>query len=137
MNKKVMILIVFVECVLAILLIAVLGKAVESYNYEVGAQEIYFKTAAAGERLENGETVQLDRTDRGYQLYYEILPSDTSDKTVTFRSSKPDSVVVDQTGYVTFFDDVDVSITVTTKNGKSATVVLVPKRATSGTVVID
>ena len=136
MNKKVMILIVIVECILAILLIAVLGKAVESYNYEVGAQEIYFKTAA-GERLENGEALQLERTDRGYQLYYEILPTNTSDKTVTFRSSKPDSVVVDQTGYVTFFDDVDVSITVTTKNGKSATVVLVPKRETSGTVVID
>ena len=136
MSKKAMILIVIVECILAILLIAVIGKAVESYYYEVGVQEIYFVTDA-GERIESGASIKLDRTDRGYQLHYEIVPSDTTDKSVTFRASKPDLVEVDETGYVTFFEDVDVSITVTTKNGKSATVVLVPKRDTSGEVVID
>ena len=44
MSKKVMILIVVIECVLSILLIAVLGKALESYFYEVAAQEICFTT---------------------------------------------------------------------------------------------
>ena len=37
MNKKVMILIVVIECVLSILLIAVIGKAIESYYKEVEA----------------------------------------------------------------------------------------------------
>ena len=44
MSKKVMILIVVIECVLSILLIAVLGKAAESIFYEVAAQDIYFTT---------------------------------------------------------------------------------------------
>ena len=44
MSKKVMILIVVIECVLAILLIAVIGKAMESFFYEVSARDIYFTT---------------------------------------------------------------------------------------------
>lgn len=44
MNKKVMILIVVIECVLAILLIAVIGKAMESLFYEVNARDVFFTT---------------------------------------------------------------------------------------------
>jgi len=131
-----MILIVFIECVLSILLIAVLGKAAESLFSEIGMQEIYF-TTESGERIERDAIIEVARTDRGYQLYYDIYPEATSDKSVTFRSNKPDLVEVDDTGYVTFFDDVDVAITVTSKNGKSATIVLVPKRNNQGTVVLD
>lgn len=39
-----MILIVVIECILAILLIAVIGKAMESFFYEVSAREICFTT---------------------------------------------------------------------------------------------
>ena len=44
MNKKIVILVVVVECILAILLISVMGLAIESYFNEVNAQEISFTT---------------------------------------------------------------------------------------------
>ena len=53
MNKKVMILVVLLECVLSILLIAILGMAIESFNNEVEAEEIHFATSE-GKILEPG-----------------------------------------------------------------------------------
>ena len=136
MNKKIVILIVIVECVLSILLIAVIGLAIESSHTEVGCREIYFATAE-GERIEQGTIVEVERPDKGYQLHYEIVPENTSDKAVTFTSSKPEKVMVNESGYVTFIEDTDVVITISTKNGKTASVTLVPKRNTHGTIVLD
>ena len=133
MNKKIVILVVIVECILAILLISVLGKAIESLYREVDCQRVNF-TTADGEILEDGAVVQVDRPDRGYQLYYTLYPDNTTDKAVTFTSSKPDVVTVSETGYVNFDIDTDVVITISTKNGKTATVVLMPKPKTNGNV---
>ena len=183
MNKKIVILVVVVECILAILLIGVIGLAIESIIGEVQAQEIYFTVGGEETTLKPSETgkgwttagngqyiltpgsiyrekekvlewlptpdhsddvepdqdimIEVARPERGYQLQYVISPSNTSEQTVTFTSNKPDQVTVDESGYVTFFEDVDVSITVSTKNGRTATVILFPKRNMNADVEIE
>ena len=136
MNKKVMILIVIVECVLAVLLIGVIGLAIESNYKSVDCREIYF-TTEDGTRLESDAVLEVPRPDRGYQLYYEMLPEDVTETTVRFTSGKPDMVLVNDSGYVTFIEDTDVVITISSQNGKTATITLVPKRNTHGNVVLD
>ena len=149
-----MILIVVIECVLSILLIAVIGKAIESYYKEVEAQEIYF-TTAEGEILLPGmlykekegttETIDSDRIiievarpDRGYQLHWLIIAEETSDRSVIFNARAQDKnveVTVDENGFVHFEDDVVVTITISTKNGRTATVLLTPRQGSQGGVV--
>ena len=136
MNKKVMILIVVIECVLAVLLIGVIGLAIESAYKEVTCQGVYFMTED-GQKLSDDDVIEVARPDKGYQLYYGFDPEDTTDKTVKYSTSKPDKVTVNESGYVTFIEDTDVVITISTKNGKTATITLVPKRNTHGTVVFD
>ncbi len=127
MNKKIVVIVVIVECILAILLISVLGKAIETYFTEIECQEIYF-VDETGARIDKPVEIELTDRRREYQLIWAMSPSDTSDKAVVFTSNKPDSVEVDESGNVNFFDDTDVVITVSTKNGKTASITLVPKR---------
>ena len=138
MNKKVMILIVIVECILAILLIAVIGKAIENYHQEVFCEEIHFVNEQ-GEIIDD-TTVRVTNLVEGCQLHYVIVPSDATDQTVTFHSEKPNEVYVDELGHVTFLkqsSSTTASITVATKNGKTATVTVAPERDMSGIVHID
>ncbi len=154
MNKKVMILIVILECVLSILLIAVIGKAIETFFQETEAQEIYFTTADGAvlepstlykEKEGTTETIESDqiiievaRPDRGYQLHWLIIADNTSDRTVRFNaiSQNPDvEVTVDENGFVHFEDDVVATVTISTKNGRTATVLLVPRQKDIGGVV--
>ena len=154
MNKKVMILIVVIECVLSILLIAVLGKAIETYFTETEAQEIHF-TTAEGEILtpgtlykeKDGSTttieseqivIEVARPDRGYQLHWLIIAENTSDISVTFSVKSQDpsiEVTVDENGFVYFADDVVATVTISTKNGRTATVLLTPRQGNQGGVV--
>ena len=151
MNKKVMILIVLLECVLSILLVAVMGIAVETYFNDVEAQEIYF-TTATGERLSPGTlykekegttqaiesdqiVIEVNRPDRGYQLHWEVVAENTTDKSVTFLviSQNPDvEVTVDEDGFVHFDGDVVATVTISTKNGRTATVLLIPRQKDKG-----
>lgn len=136
MNKKVMILIVVIECVLAVLLIGVIGLAIESAYKDVTCQGIYFMTED-GVKLTEEDVLEVARPDRGYQLYYGFDPEDTTDKTVKYMTSKPEKVMVNETGYVTFIEDTDVTVTIISSNGKTATITLVPKRNTHGTIDLD
>lgn len=136
MNKKIIVIVVLLECVLAILLVSFLGKAIETYFNEVSAREVCFLDEK-GVPLEDDAIIEVERMDLGYQLAWRINPEKTSDKTIIFSSSKPDQVTVDDSGYVSFDLDTDVSITASTANGMTATVRLVPKRNTQGTVDID
>jgi len=138
MNKKAMILIVIVECILAILLIAVIGKAIENYHQEVFCEEIHFVNEK-GEIIDD-TTVRVTNLVEGCQLHYVIVPSDATDQSVTFHSEKPNEVYVDELGNVTFLkqsSSTTASITVVTKNGKTATVTVAPERDMSGIVHID
>ena len=138
MNKKIMILIVIAECVLAVFLIGVIGLAIESTYSGVDCREVYF-TTVDGVRLTSEDAVEVSLLEMqdGYQLYYKLDPENTTDVPVTFTTSKPDIVQVSETGLVTFREDTDVVITVSSKNGKTATITLVPKRSTHGTVELD
>ena len=136
MNKKIVVLVVVVECIVAILMIGVIGIAIEASNREILCQEIYFINAD-GEIYDNGAIVEVERPDKGFQLYYKMNPENTTDKSVTFSSSKPDDVEVSESGYVNFFIDTDVTITISTKNGKSASIILTPKRDMNGDVDIN
>ena len=154
MNKKVMILIVVIECVLSILLIAVVGKAIETYFNETEAQEIYF-TTADGAVLEGGTlyrekdgtiesidsdriVIEVARPDRGYQLHWQIIAENTTDRSVKFsaKSQDPDIVVsVDENGFVFFEEDTNATITISTKNGRTASVLLIPRQSGKGGTV--
>lgn len=135
MNKKIVILIVIVECVLSILLIAVIGLAIESTHNEIECKEIYF-TTAEGEKLEDGATLEVERPDMGYQLHYLLEPGNTTDKAVTFTSGNSAFATVNEVGYVTFIEDEAVSVTISSKNGKTATVYLIPLKKNHGTLVV-
>lgn len=157
MNKKVMILVVILECILSILLIAVLGKAIESFYVETEATQIHF-TTADGMVLEPGMlydekegtinrieserlVIEIDRPDKGYQLHWEVITKDTTDKSVTFHATSLDpnvEVSVDENGFVFFEDDIAATITISTKNGRTATVLLTPRqKETGGTIALE
>ena len=134
MNKKIIVIVVLLECVLAILLVSFLGKAIETYFNEVSAREVCFLDEK-GVPLEDDAIIEVERWDLGYQLECRINPEKTSDKTIIFSSSKPEDVSVDESGYVSFYKSTDVSITASTSNGMTATVRLVCKvEKTEGTV---
>ena len=157
MNKKVMILVVILECALSILLIAVLGLAIESFFNETEAEEIYF-TTLEGERLSPGTlykekegtvtainseniVIEVARPDKGYQLHWYIYAENTSDKSVIFNARSSDKnveVSVDENGFVFFEDDVNATITISTKNGRTATVLLIPRqKEKTGTITLE
>ncbi len=138
MNKKIVVIVVIVECVLAILLVSFLGKAIESAMKDVYCKEVCF-TNENGEKL-NGDPIMIELTDSNmsYQLYWRVEAKNTTKKEVEFISSKPDTVIVDATGIVTFFDVTDVTVTIRSTDGsnKSDTVTLIPKRNAGGDVDI-
>lgn len=129
MNKKVVVLAVFLECILAVLLVSFFGKMIEDLRDSILCEEICF-TYETGEKIEDGTLlkVSLSPTKRSYQLHWTIDPSNASNKEVEFISSKPEYVVIDETGLVTFFVDVDVIVTVRTLDGSGRTdsITLVP-----------
>ena len=136
MNKKIIVIVVLLECVLAILLVSFLGKAIETYFNEVNAREVCFLDEK-GVPLDDDAIIEVERWDFGYQLTWRINPEKTSDRTITFASSNPDRVTVDESGYVSFEDEnAYASITASTSNGITATVRVVPKKSNEGGTVI-
>ena len=147
MNKKVMVLVVILECIVSILLIAIMGIVVEAFTNETEAEEVHFLTSS-GEVMAPGHLykeqdgsvrevdndqiiIEVYRPDRGYQLHWEVITEKTTDKSVTFLaiSQNPDvEVKVDEDGFVHFDDDVVATVTVSTKNGRTATVLLIPRQ---------
>ena len=138
MNRKVVIIVVLVECILAVLLISFFGQAIFNNINNVPANEVYFVNQDGVKIEEKTIEVELSDSKLSYQLYWKIEPEKVTDKSVEFISSKPDFVTVSKTGLVTFYVETDVSITIRTLDGsnKSDTIVLVPKRNTSGEVEI-
>lgn len=138
MNRKVVIIVVLVECILAVLLISFFGQAIFNNIRNVPSNEVYFVNQDGVKIEEEAIEVELSDSKLSYQLYWKIEPEKVTDKSVEFISSKPDFVTVSKTGLVTFYVETDVSITIRTLDGsnKSDTIVLVPKRNTSGEVEI-
>ena len=138
MNKRVVFIIVLIECVLAVLLISIFGQAIFNAVNTVVVQEVYF-TYADGTKIEDGKTLSVELSDSkmDYQLYWEILPDNASNQKVTFTASKPDKVEVNAAGVVTFYDEVSVTIIIHTEDGNHYDeIVLIPVDNSSGDVDI-
>ena len=87
MNKKSLVLVIIVECVLAILLISFFGKAIEGLYEKTLCTDIYF-VDDDGNRLENDALLRVDINDSktDYQLKYVIEPNNASEKKVEFSA---------------------------------------------------
>lgn len=138
MNKKIVVIVVIVECILAVLLISFFGKAIENYRKQTLCQDIYF-TDENGVKIEDDVvlTVEITDSNSSTQLYWKIITEKTAEKSVELKSSNP-LVLVDNTGKVTFLDLVTVVITVYATDGseKSDSITLTIKQSTGGNVDI-
>lgn len=136
MNKKVVFLVVLLECILAIFIVSIFGHAIEDSRRQILCQDIYF-VDANGEKIEDGEMIEYELvgSDINYQLYWVMETDKTSNKEVIFESSNT-LVKVNSEGLVMFIEEVPVVITIraTDGSGKSDSVTLVPK---SGDIVVD
>lgn len=136
MNKKVVFLVVLLECILAIFIVSIFGHAIEDSRRQILCQDIYF-VDANGEKIEDGEMIEYELvgSDINYQLYWVMETDKTSNKEVIFESSNT-LVKVNSEGLVMFIEEVPVVITVraTDGSGKSDSITLVPK---SGDIVVD
>ena len=130
MNKKVVFLVVLLECILAIFIVSIFGHAIEDTRRQILCQDIYFVTES-GEKIEDGEMIEykLEGSNRSYQLYWVMETSETSNKEVMFESDNP-YVLVSDDGLVTFVKMVDAVITVKAidGSGKMDSITLVPIR---------
>ena len=130
MNKKVVFLVVLLECILAIFIISVFGRAIEDARRQILCQDLYFVTET-GEKVEDGEMIEYKLTDSNisYQLYWVMETGETSNKEVEFESSDP-MVKVNSLGLVTFLEETDVIITIRAIDGSGRTdsITLVPIR---------
>ena len=134
MSKKIVFIVVLVECILAVLLISFFGQAIFMAINKSLVSEVYF-TDANGVKIEDDVVLEVEISDSNlsYQLYWAIDPDNATDKTVSFTSNK-DDVIVDDTGLVTFFEPTDVVITVHTQDesNKTDSILLVIKNTGDG-----
>ena len=112
MNKKVVYIVILVECILAVFLISFFGNAIFQAIVNVPVQEVYF-TYEDGTKIEDGKALKL---------YWTVGPEDATDDSVKFTSSKPEFAEVDEFGRVSFYERTgDVVITVTSADGSNVT----------------
>lgn len=134
MNKKLIILIVALECVFSVFLISIFGPMVEAIHSGVPVSEIYF-TNEEGERLPDGAIIEVDLEDtRSVSLSWVILPEGATNKAVTVTADLGEDCIrisedADGLGArITFRKTEAVHITVRATDGStvSATVTLKP-----------
>ena len=92
MNKKVVVLIVFIECILAVFLVSFFGKVIEETRRDVYCQEIYF-VDENGMKIEDGVPIMVDIDGDSlkpirYKLKWTIITKSTTDKTVSVEFSE-------------------------------------------------
>ena len=136
MNKKVVFLVVLLECILAVFMVSFFGQAIEDSKKQILCQDIYF-TYEDGTKIEDGTMIEykLSDTNMSYQLYWVMETSQTSKREVHFESNNPLVQVNDGDGVVNFLfadpaDAVSVVITIYAMDGslKKDTITWVPKR---------
>ena len=118
MSKKIVLIVVLIECILAVLLISLFGQAIYSSSPKL-VNEVYF-TYENGEKIADDQHLEVFLTDtkRDYQLFWVVDPDNAQDTSVEFSSSDPNSVIVDASGRVTFRRTVlSVTITISTLDG--------------------
>lgn len=130
MNKKVVFLVVLLECILAVFIVSFFGHAIEDANKQILCKDIYF-TYENGEKIEDGVMIEyeLKGSNICYQLYWTLETENTTLREVEFESDN-ENVTVDSDGLITFFEKTDVVITIRAKDGsgKTDSITLVPIR---------
>lgn len=144
MNKKLIILIVALECVFSIFLISVFGPMVESLHTKVVVKDVYFVNDA-GERMEEGATVTVDLDkSRSYHLDFVVESEDATERTVDILCNQEGAVEItpdaDGFGFEILFIDksipsVTIVIRATDSSQKSASITL--SKASSDTDIDD
>ena len=130
MNKKIVFLVVLLECILAVFIVSFFGHAITDSRKEILCQDIYFVNEL-GEKYEDGEMIEVTLSDKNmsHPLKWVMETEKASNKEVAFESSNP-LVIVSALGNVTFIEEVDVVITIRALDGsgKTDSITLVPKR---------
>ena len=128
MNKKVVFLVVLLECVLAIFIVSIFGHAIEDSRKQILCEDLYFVNEF-GEKYEDGEMIEYTLSDNNmsYQLFWVMETDMTSNREVVFESDHP-LVKVNSLGLVSFVDEVAVVITIRAidGSGKTDSITLVP-----------
>ena len=131
MNKKIVFLVVLIECFLAVFIVSFFGHAIEDSRKQILCEDLYFVTES-GEKIEDGKMIeyQLTGSNISYQLYWVMESDKTSNKEVKFKSDNP-LVMVNDLGLVTFLEETDVVITIKAIDGseKTDSITLVQKRS--------
>ncbi|MBQ7924011.1 MAG: hypothetical protein IJ329_01745 [Clostridia bacterium] len=141
MNKKVVYIVILIECILAVFLISFFGQAIFSAVNKVPVQYVHF-TYADGTVIEDNVALQFELSDskRDYQVYWEVGPDNATNTAVRFTCDKDESMVIvdETTGVVTFFEDIDVIITISSTDGSnvSDSIHLIPQNKDGGNVEI-
>ena len=136
MNKKIVMIVVVVECILAVFLISFFGQAIYNTERNVACGEVYFVTES-GEKIEDNQQIEVEFSDSNlsFQLRWKVLPEKATNKEVQFIWQN-DDYVISATGLVTLLADnpsvLQISIKTMDGTNKSAVIMLVPKRNTSG-----
>lgn len=121
MNKKIVYIVILIECVLAVFLISFFGHAIYKSTHNIAVNELYF-SYEDGTMIEDGKALkfELKGSKNYYQLHWVVGPEDAVNKEVIFTSSKPEFAEVDEEGVITFYERTgDVTITVSTTDGSN------------------
>ena len=108
MNKKLIILIVALECVFSIFLISLFGPMVESLHAKKLVEDIYF-LGDSGERLEDDVLLYVDLdVSRSFHYDFVVGPDDATDKTAKIIHNRTDDEIEieldsDGTGFTVHF----------------------------------
>ena len=132
MNKKLIILIVALECVFSVFLISFFGPMVASIHADVPVSAVYL-VGEDGNRLvaEDGKdmpTVSISLPgDLDYHFTLEVLEEDATDKSVTVTTDNPEVTVkmdMNGRGFTVTFENPflkSVTVSVITNDGSSKT----------------
>lgn len=118
MNKKIIILILAVFCIISTILVSVFGKVPED-NTRIAVESISFIDPTQKDNQcqlnENGtKIIYIERGTTQYQLHYVINPTDASEQEVYFElysnSDVTEIATVSETGLITFYHEATVTV---------------------------
>lgn len=123
MNKKTIAILVGALAVVAIVIISIFGSMAENSDkiknviaVVIDLEEQNPTTYKDDDGTTDIKIVTLSNSETPYQIIWHVLPSDATNKTVRFTSSSP-SATVSTSGLVTFVENKNVVITLTSQDG--------------------
>ena len=137
MNKKLIVLIVALECVFSIFLISVFGPMIEAMHSHVVVEDVYF-VDEAGNRMEDEETIEIN-LDTAIEFHYdfEVVTTEATDRSVDIVHSLTDDDILIETdadgfGFTVIFmtrkvTSVRITVRATDGSQKSASITLVKR----------